>query len=180
MLQNLRARSWNPYICGVFIGVLASLTPVITTWLLSRAYYLGTTTTLMNLSGIIIRFFVPDWVAQNAYFQSFGAGINWGFCFLIGVVLGAFVSSLLSNDFHMSWKVPYVWRHTFGFSHIVRAIGGFVGGILIIFGARIASGCTTGHGITGIAHLSVSSLIAVCAFFTSGIITARLLYKAGK
>ena len=38
----------------------------------------------------------------------------------------------------------------------------FVGGFLMIFGSRIASGCTSGHGLSGMALLSLKSIIAVC------------------
>ena len=44
-------------------------------------------------------------------------------------------------------------------------------------GARIAGGCTSGHGISGMAQLSVGSTLAVAAMFAGGILTATLLLK---
>ncbi|CAD6449276.1 6beafb9a-e8e9-4397-a739-8dcd564b53b3 [Sclerotinia trifoliorum] len=49
---------------------------------------------------------------------------------------------------------------------IPRAI---LGGIAMVLGARIAGGCTSGHGISGMSLLSVSSIISVCAMFGGGI-----------
>ncbi|MFB6097926.1 MAG: YeeE/YedE family protein, partial [Salinibacter sp.] len=43
------------------------------------------------------------------------------------------------------------------------------------FGARYAGGCTSGHGITGLATLQVPSLIAVVGFFIGGLLTTHLL-----
>jgi hypothetical protein len=53
----------------------------------------------------------------------------------------------------------------------------FAGGFLMLMGARIADGCTSGHGISGIAQLSVGSLIAVTAMFTGGILAALLFFR---
>jgi uncharacterized membrane protein YedE/YeeE len=51
----------------------------------------------------------------------------------------------------------------------------FIGGFLIVFGARIAGGCTSGHIISGITQLSVSGFIFAAGVFATGIITAKSL-----
>jgi uncharacterized membrane protein YedE/YeeE len=51
----------------------------------------------------------------------------------------------------------------------------FAGGFLMLGGARIADGCTSGHGISGMAQLAVGSTIAVAAMFAGGILTAMLM-----
>ena len=58
-----------------------------------------------------------------------------------------------------------------------RIIFSLAGGSLAMLGARIAGGCPSGHGISGMSQLGVSSLIAMVMFFTGGIITARILYR---
>jgi uncharacterized membrane protein YedE/YeeE len=55
---------------------------------------------------------------------------------------------------------------------------GFLGGGLMAFGARMAGGCTSGHGISGAMQLSVGSWIALLGFFVGGIATAMLLFHA--
>jgi uncharacterized membrane protein YedE/YeeE len=50
-----------------------------------------------------------------------------------------------------------------------------VGGFILIFGARMAGGCTSGHGLSGLSAMSFSSLVTTAAMFSSGIITQFLL-----
>ena len=54
---------------------------------------------------------------------------------------------------------------------------GLGGGILLLLGARIANGCTTGHGLSGLSQLAVSSFIAVTAIFVGGIAASMFLKK---
>ena len=58
-----------------------------------------------------------------------------------------------------------------------RAPMAFAGGFIMVLGARIADGCTTGHGISGIAQLAVSSSVAVAAMFAGGIAIALLMKR---
>ena len=50
-----------------------------------------------------------------------------------------------------------------------------IGGFLVGFGARYAGGCTSGHAISGLSNLQMSSLIAVIGFFIGGIIMNHFL-----
>ena len=52
---------------------------------------------------------------------------------------------------------------------------GFCGGFLMLFGARLAGGCTSGHGISGMTLLNLESVVAVPAMFAGGIATAFAL-----
>lgn len=56
---------------------------------------------------------------------------------------------------------------------------GFVGGFLILFGARLADGCTSGHVITGFTQLATASFIFAGAVFAAGIPMAKLLRGKG-
>lgn len=53
----------------------------------------------------------------------------------------------------------------------------FGAGFLMLFGARLADGCTSGHGLSGVAQLGVGSTIAVAAMFAGGITTAMLALR---
>ena len=59
-----------------------------------------------------------------------------------------------------------------------RAPIAFLAGFVMLLGARIAGGCTCGHGISGMAQLSVGSTVAVAAMFAGGILAAALLRRA--
>ena len=48
---------------------------------------------------------------------------------------------------------------------------------LMVLGARIADGCTTGHGISGVAQLAVGSMVAVAAMFVGAIATALMMKR---
>ncbi len=56
-----------------------------------------------------------------------------------------------------------------------RYLTAFLGGFLILFGARLAGGCTSGHIISGITQLAASSFIFAAAVFGAGILTAKLI-----
>jgi len=53
----------------------------------------------------------------------------------------------------------------------------FAGGFILLFGARLAGGCTSGHGISGISQIAVGSIITVIFMFAGGIFAARFLRR---
>jgi uncharacterized membrane protein YedE/YeeE len=70
-----------------------------------------------------------------------------------------------------------MWEARFGDSVAARVAVALAGGALMAFGARLAGGCTSGHGISGALQLSVGSWIALIGFFAGGIATAMLMYR---
>ena len=52
-------------------------------------------------------------------------------------------------------------------------------GLLVGFGTRVGGGCTSGHGICGLARLSVRSLVAVVVFITLGMVTVAAVRLGG-
>ncbi len=66
----------------------------------------------------------------------------------------------------------FTWSHLFTLRTFVSVI---VGGFLVGFGTAWAGGCTSGHGITGLACLERASLIAVLGFFAGGILATYVL-----
>jgi uncharacterized membrane protein YedE/YeeE len=55
-------------------------------------------------------------------------------------------------------------------------LGAFAGGVVAMVGARMADGCPSGHGLSGMMQLSVSAFIALPMFFLVGMIVASLVY----
>jgi len=70
-----------------------------------------------------------------------------------------------------------MWVARFGDSIALRAIITFAGGMLMAFGARLAGGCTSGHGISGTLQLNLASWIAVICIFIGGVGVAIPLFK---
>ena len=57
----------------------------------------------------------------------------------------------------------------------VSNMAAVIGGVLLAFGARMAGGCTSGHGISGMAMMSVASVVTVPAMFVGGMIVRAIL-----
>ena len=85
----------------------------------------------------------------------------WRLVLAAGLVLGEALWTLASGQTVPMTTVPV--------SHLL--IGGFIAG----FGARMANGCTSGHGICGLASLQASSLAAVVVFIATAMATAHLV-----
>lgn len=86
----------------------------------------------------------------------------WRGLFLVGLVIGAVLFQLLTNN-------SLQLRH--GYPILLIIIGGFLVGV----GTRMGSGCTSGHGICGIANFSVRSITATITFMLSGMVTVFIL-----
>lgn len=77
----------------------------------------------------------------------------------------------------LSPTLPAMWKEQFGDLKAKRLLQAFIGGLLLLFDARLAGGCTSGHMISGISQLTVGSFIFGAAIFASGILTAHTLYR---
>ncbi len=161
---------WSPYAVGAAIGVLSWFT-----WLVSNEP-IGCSTSFSRLAGMIERLFRGQRVEKKPYYQEVKPQVDWQMMLVVGVVIGAVVSALLSGDFTWQW-IPPVWSTDLGDSIAARLGVGFAGGILLGFGSRWADGCTSGHGISGAMQLAVSSWISAACFFIGGILVAQLVFK---
>ena len=160
---------WSPYVIGVLIGLLN-----IGSLLVSKKP-LGASTSYMKFGGIIYNFFNKEKVENNAYYQKTELELDRGIMLVIGIILGAFVSALLSGSFNIA-VVPNMWAREISTSSVLRLFVAVAGGIFLGIGARWADGCTSGHGISGTSLLSVISWVASIAFFVGGIAVAFLIY----
>ena len=178
MNLSLFASRWSPYIAGALVGILATLSVLVTTAVIDKPKYLGASTTFVRAVGFVEQAIVADHVAENAYFTAKKVKVDWQMLFVLGVFVGAMVSARLGKTSKFE-TVPPIWEQRFGQSSVIRAIGAFIGGFILLFGARLAGGCPSGHGMSGNMQLSVSGLIALVCFLVGGIVTARILYGAG-
>jgi len=171
--------SWRPYIAGALAGVLAVLSVVVSTQLLGSPKYLGASTTFVRVAGLAERAAAPAHVEGNAYFEKTGVKVDWQMMFVIGIALGALIASLADKSFRLE-SVPPIWSDRFGSGVGLRAVGAFAGGVVAMFGARLAGGCPSGHGMSGLMQLSISGFLAMAGFFGAGVVVAQLLYRTGK
>jgi uncharacterized protein len=163
--------AWSPYLAGGLIGVLAWFT------MLLSAKPVGASSAYATAAGLVGQSVAPRLVEKLKYYRDNPPRLDWGFVFVGATVFGAFLASWHGDEFTRRWLSPF-WEARFGEGSIgLRAMVAFVGGGLMAFGARLAGGCTSGHGISGTLQLSVASWIALICFFVGGAITANLIYR---
>lgn len=170
-MSFLTEKAWSPYAAGVVIGLLQ-----IPTFLLMDTA-LGASSSFVTVAAHIASVFDPA-VEKIKYFSSHMSGAKnwWQVAVVVGIAVGAFISMKLSGARRQT--ISPVWARATGTTSLWgRAPVAFLGGFIMLFGARIAGGCTSGHGISGIAQLSVGSTLAVAAMFAGGIATAMLFRR---
>jgi len=87
-----------------------------------------------------------------------GPDRDWRLLFLVGLVSGtALVHTVLDKPIPSAPNAP-----------LLLAV---IAGLMVGFGTRMGSGCTSGHGVCGIGRLSVRSLVATLTFMTTGLVT---------
>ena len=176
MQWKTKDNGWSPYLAGALVGLLAVVSVWATTVMMGKTNYLGASTTFVRAAGLLERAVAPEQVSGNEYFTKTKVKVDWQFMLVSGIFLGALISSVTDRRF--KWEsVPPVWAKRFGNSPIKRAVGAVLGGMVAMVGARMADGCPSGHGLSGMMQFSVSSLAALCLFFGVGIAVAAMVYK---
>jgi len=156
-------------VLGVLFGVLSAA---------AIALYgpIGDSGTYPRFIGAILRRLTPAYAASNPYLVKMGSLITTETMLVVGLLIGGFLASRLGG---MPYKAgPVETVHAGETTNGQRYFNAFLGGVLIIFGARLAGGCTSGHIISGITQLSVSGLLFAAAVFGGGMLTARLIKPA--
>jgi uncharacterized protein len=158
--MNLLARkSWSPYAVGAGIGVLSWFA----FW--SADHPLGVSSVMVRVVGLLGDWLVPSQVAANPYLTKLKPFIDWEFALVVGLLLGAWASARLSGGAAKEAPTPG------------RAREAFIGGFLLLLGARLAGGCTSGHGISGSLQLALSGWLFFICIFISGMATAFFLKR---
>lgn len=98
--------------------------------------------------------------------------------FFGSLAVGGLLSSLLDGRFAPAFTLrgEAFARLTRG-SPLVGAAVLLVGGVLVGFGTRMASGCTSGHGLCGVSRFQKGSLVATMAFFGAGVLVSLALAR---
>ncbi len=151
-------------------GILLAILNVIVFLSATTNRPIGASTSYPYLSDIIAG------TTNNNYFTKIQTPGNWEMIFLFGAVIAAFAVALIKKEF--KFKLIYSnWEKQKGSSKIKRIIWAFAGGFILIFGARTAGGCTSGHIISGGMQLAVSSIVFGIFMFIGLTVTGKLFYK---
>lgn len=120
---------------------------------------------LIGLSSVLLMFFIGRIVGISGIFDgvlNVRSGDNgWRIAFVLGLVLTPLLAALFGHGMRTP-QMPASWT-------VIVA-----GGLLVGFGTRLANGCTSGHGICGIARLSSRSITATIVFMVFAITTVAL------
>ena len=176
-MNIFRYKAWSPYIVGTLIGILSW-------WSFATVDKpLGITTAFEHSAALSMKAAVPQIAETNAYYKEpeKKPQIGWEWMLVVGVFVGAYLSSKLSADRSTGSGVPTLWARRFGTSPAKRFAGAFLGAAVMMFGARLAQGCTSGHAISGALQLAVSSWIFIAVVVPTTMLTAFTIYgKEGK
>jgi uncharacterized protein len=171
-MSILDRRSWSPYAVGAGIGVLSWLS------FLTAKKPIGITRAFESTAAGLGQRFAPRASGVNAYLARSEdvPKLDWEWMLAAGVAAGSWLSARASGD-REAKRVPALWSARFGGSAARRDLGAFLGGALMMFGARVAKGCTSGHAISGTQQLAASSWLfsPVMAAAAAGV--ARLLFR---
>lgn len=128
------------------------------------------------------------YASRNAYLNKSGGKYaqnaaepwNYSLVFVLAMALGAFISAfLLKGDRPESAQhfMPEVWQARFGTDKWKRYAAAFISGFIVLFGARLAGGCTSGHMMSGIMQTALSGYLFAAGAFATGIPLAILLFR---
>lgn len=157
---------------------------------------IGVSTQFVIFDGILMSFLDVDLIqtsadsktgysSSNAYLDKSGGKyakavanpLNYGFVFVISMVAGGFLASRMQKK--RAPQLPVFHQASTGGSRFSRNALAFVGGVLVLYGARLAGGCTSGHMMSGMMQTAISGYVFAAAAFAAAIPTAILLYKRG-
>jgi len=166
MYQTIFIDTWPWWAGGIAIGLFVFLFFIVT------GKTLGVSTGYVNLCQLALP------VKKLSFFQSpaYGESSRWRLFFIIGMVGGGFISALAAHTAGFSLDKGFQAMAPV-FPGPVKYLVLFLGGLFLGFGARLAGGCTSGHGIVGMAQMALPSVISTIFFMISGIILANLIFR---
>lgn len=154
-------------------GVLMSLLLLFTFSVIGANRPLGASTYVPYYAGIL---FGMD-PKQYTYLQEIEKPGAWEGIMLLGALVGGFITSIfITKSFRLS-LVPTAWKRYKNGSVLSRLVWSFVGGFLLIVGARLAGGCTSGHFLSGMSQTAFSSMIFGGVVLVTLLVTGRLFYN---
>lgn len=137
---------------------------------------IGVSATYPRAVGAIARAIDPAFASANPYLVKMGSFLQPESLLVIGLLIGGFLASRTAKKPEVVTEKLAIHAHERTSAR--RYVNAFIGGTLIIFGARLAGGCTSGHIISGITQLSLSGMLFGAGVFLSGIVTAKMIGRA--
>ncbi|UQX10934.1 YeeE/YedE thiosulfate transporter family protein [Candidatus Mycobacterium methanotrophicum] len=125
-------------------------------------------------SWLVGRLFLPHFDDTQKVMRSIG----WEPLSDLGTFLGALLAAVVVSRHYQGLQpvIPPSWRNRFGDGATKRAVGSFGGFFTMMFGARMADGCTSGHLLSGGVQMAASAWLFAVAVFAGMVTTSRVFY----
>lgn len=159
-MPEFLTKPWPWYVAGPIIGLFV---PAL---LLVGNRQFGVSSNLRHLCAAIapgsVDYFRYDWRRSGL----------WNLAFLLGILAGGFIVAGFLGPLSLVPLDIFNWPALFTARGLAMMVGG---GFLVGFGTAYAGGCTSGHGVLGLASFQLPSLLAVAGFFAGGLACTYLL-----
>lgn len=116
--------------------------------------------------------------SKGKYAKSVANPMNYSFIFVLAMMGGAFASTMARGGLSRDERtMPALWRANFGDNPMTRYLVAFLGGFIVLYGARLAGGCTSGHMMSGMMQTALSGYIFAAGAFLAAVPVARFMFK---
>ena len=168
-MAHKKANRLSWWVGGILMSLLLLLT--ISTFGANRP--IGASTYVPYISGIVFNL-DPE---HYTYLKEIKNAGSWEGVMLLGVLFGGLVTSVfITKTFRFS-LVPSGWKKYKNNSVFSRLSWSFFSGFLLIIGARLAGGCTSGHFLSGMSQLAMSAMVFGGVVMATLIITGKFFYN---
>ena len=114
--------------------------------------------------------------AKYSYLKEVEDSGSWEAILLLGALFGGFITSVfITKSFRISF-IPTGWKKYKNNSIVSRLLWSFGAGFVMIIGARLAGGCTSGHFLSGMSQMAISSMIFGAVVMIALVVTGKLFY----
>lgn len=116
--------------------------------------------------------------SSGKYAKSVANPLNYSFIFVIAMMIGAFLSAMARGGIGKDERrLPAIWYANYGDTPMKRYATAFIGGFIVLYGARLAGGCTSGHMMSGMMQTSLSGYIFAAGAFAAAVPVAMMMYR---
>lgn len=166
----MKKKYMNPYLAGTLLGLVLLLAMFLSGRGLGASG--GLKYCVVSMVGAVAPGHTEKSAFYSKYFEDDQKPLkNWLTFEILGVVIGGFLSGAISR------RLKFRIEKSPKISNIRRLIFAFLGGLLFVYGAQLARGCTSGAALSGMAVLSVAGFVTMIAIFGSAYLFAWFFRK---